>query len=109
MALLRTWARIELENNRWIVRETINFDPLGNFHPSLVWVECPLVVGQGWTYDEKKGRFTSPDGIITHTVPLTQGAYIDMLLDQNQALKTQNDALQIAVAELSILLAGGGV
>lgn len=41
------WARIE--GNK--VREVINFDPTDRFHPSLVWVECPVEVKEGYTYD----------------------------------------------------------
>jgi len=81
MSLQRYWALIELDEDFeiWIVRETIPFNPLGNFHPSLIWVECTDEVGQDWTYNEKTGIFTSPDGGNTVDVPLSQGARIAQL------------------------------
>ncbi len=41
------YARIETGT----VRETIDFDPTGRFHPSLVFVPCPDNCERGWTYD----------------------------------------------------------
>lgn len=41
------WARIENST----VMEITDIDPVGRFHPSLIWVECPEEVGQHWTYD----------------------------------------------------------
>ncbi|KEA54153.1 phage domain protein [Mangrovibacter sp. MFB070] len=42
-----SWARIE--NNE--VVELTDIDPTERFHPSLIWVECPAEVLQGYTYD----------------------------------------------------------
>ena len=42
------YARIE--NNK--VAEISDFGSIeGRFHESLIWVECPLEVNNGWTYD----------------------------------------------------------
>lgn len=48
------WARIE--NN--IVREVIDFDPEGKFHPSLIWVECSNDIKEGSSFVD--GVFTAP-------------------------------------------------
>lgn len=41
------WARIE--NNE--VMEITDIDPAGRFHPSLIWVECPADIKQGYSFD----------------------------------------------------------
>lgn len=33
------------------VRELVDFDPAGRFHPSLVWVEAPDGVEERYTFD----------------------------------------------------------
>lgn len=48
------WARIE--NNA--VMELTDIDPTDRFHPSLIWVECPADIQQGYTYSN--GEFTPP-------------------------------------------------
>lgn len=48
------WARIE--NN--IVMELTDIDPAGRFHPSLIWVECPVDIQQGYIYSNNE--FTPP-------------------------------------------------
>lgn len=47
------WARIEKFEDEEIFRveETVDVDPEGRFHPSLVWVNCPDNVKQGYLYD----------------------------------------------------------
>lgn len=44
---MKTFARIE--NGK--VVETLQADELPEFHPSLVWVECPNQTSVGWDYD----------------------------------------------------------
>jgi len=41
------WARIK--NN--VAVEVINFNPRGKFHPSIIWIQVPDEVRQGWTTD----------------------------------------------------------
>lgn len=41
------WARVE--NNE--VMEITGINPDGRFHPSLIWVECPADVQQGYIRD----------------------------------------------------------
>lgn len=41
------WARIV----GGIVREVIDFDPTGHYHPALVWVPCPDETTPGDIYD----------------------------------------------------------
>lgn len=41
------WARIENDE----VMEMTDIDPVGRFHPSLIWRECPAEVQQGYFYD----------------------------------------------------------
>lgn len=52
------WARIENKT----VMEIIDFDPVGRFHPALVWVECPENCEQRWTYVD--GQFLSPQQLV---------------------------------------------
>lgn len=95
MSLQRYWACIEQTDNTgaqteaFNVKETITFDPLGNFHPSLVWVECTGAVGQDWTYNALTCVFTSPDGTQTVNMPLTQAARIAELEQANAMLLLQ--------------------
>ncbi|MCK6815584.1 hypothetical protein [Enterobacter kobei] len=49
------WARIE----NTAVMEVTDIDPTGRFHPSLVWVECPADIQQGYSYVD--GEFAAPD------------------------------------------------
>lgn len=49
------WARIE--NNEVI--ELTDIDPEGRFHPSLIWVECPAYIRQGYLYNGIE--FTEPE------------------------------------------------
>lgn len=53
------FARIE----NGIVVETLEAEFLPQFHPSLVWVDCPDVVTEGYLYDGN--AFTSPEENIT--------------------------------------------
>ena len=46
------WARIE--DNK--VMEVTDIDPAGRFHPSLVWVACPVGTTGGMVYEE--GQFS---------------------------------------------------
>lgn len=57
------WARIE--NN--VVMEIIDFDPVGRFHPDLIWVECPENCEQRWTYID--GQFNTPISLPPPTSP----------------------------------------
>ncbi len=98
--MIRYWARLELADGVWVVVEIIDFNPLGNFHPSLIWAECSAEVAQQWTYDPVSCVFTSPDGTETINMPLSAEAKI-------AALENENASLQMALAELSILIAGG--
>ena len=41
------WARLE----SGFVRETIDFDPIGKFHPDLIWALCPDNVKEGYSYN----------------------------------------------------------
>lgn len=43
------WARVE--NNE--VMEITDINPDGRFHPSLIWVECPADVQQGYIRDNE--------------------------------------------------------
>lgn len=54
------WARIEKFEDEEIFRveETVDVDPEGRFHPSLVWVNCPDDVESGYLYDG--AAFTQP-------------------------------------------------
>ena len=49
------WARVE----NGVVVELITFDPVGLFHPSLVWVECADSVAVGMLYAD--GVFSIDD------------------------------------------------
>lgn len=49
------WARIE----GYTVREIIDFDPAGRFHPGLVFVPAAEEVGEGWRWDGK--TFVEPE------------------------------------------------
>ncbi|HDD0187811.1 TPA: hypothetical protein O9V37_000213 [Escherichia coli] len=49
------WARIEYEE----VREVTDINPEGRFHPSLIWVECPADVAQGYFFSA--GAFIPAD------------------------------------------------
>lgn len=51
------WAR--LENN--IVRELINFNPEGKYHPSLIWMECDESVATGMVYSASLEKFLEKD------------------------------------------------
>jgi|GEM_PF-6808547 len=50
------WARIE--NN--IVKEIVDIDPIGRFHPDLVWVACGEEVIENYTYDAVSQTFSAP-------------------------------------------------
>lgn len=72
-------ARIE----SGIVVETASYDPWPEFHPSLVWVECPEWVRQGCRYD---GAVFHPDTtgeeqVITHLTAVVQ-SYMDAVARQ---------------------------
>lgn len=84
--MIRYWARIEMNETtlKWEVIEVIDFNPVGNYHPSLIWVECTDVVEQGFTYDEKTGVFTSADELYSVNMPLTisqRVASVEEMLD----------------------------
>ena len=107
---MRYFARIELQEDtqKWIVMEIIDFNPLGNFHPSLTWVECTSEVRQEWTYDPVHCTFTSPDELQSVSMPLTQEAKIALLTTENvtltaqiSALSNQNDFLEDCIAEMA--------
>lgn len=42
-----------------VVRELTDRDPNGRFHPSLIWVEAPSNVMEGWLYDG--ANFAEPE------------------------------------------------
>ncbi|HAJ6759086.1 TPA: hypothetical protein HNC90_22490 [Escherichia coli] len=54
------WARIE--NN--IVMEITDIDPAERFHPSLIWVECPVDTRQGYFYSNNEFTSSSKDQVI---------------------------------------------
>jgi len=44
------WARIE----NYTVMELTDIDPTDRFHPSLIWVVCPVETAQGMIYADGK-------------------------------------------------------
>lgn len=50
------WARIDNDE----VMEVTNIDPAGRFHPSLIWLECPADVQQGYIYENGSFKPAEP-------------------------------------------------
>jgi hypothetical protein len=47
-----------LENN--FVREIFEGEILPDFHPDLIWIQCPENVAEGYKYDSENQEFISP-------------------------------------------------
>lgn len=84
------WARIEGDT----VREIIDFDPAGRFHPSLSFVAVPAVdedaIGEGWRYDGRK--FAAPPEPEPEPTPQPdhgQAELLDRLADEWEAAATE--------------------
>lgn len=52
------WARIENSE----VKEITDIDPTERFHPSLIWVICPVGTTQGMVYEN--GEFSPAPEIV---------------------------------------------
>jgi len=96
---MKNWARIENE----IVCETTNIDPVGRFHPSLVWTKCPAEVQGGWTHNN--GTFTAPARHQTTAQDLAPGRNLEGLTAAEIAafqeladiLNSNADSLRVAI------------
>ena len=58
------WARIDLT----IVRELVDTDPVGRFHPSLEWQACDDTVALGDVYVD--GVFSTPPPVVPTSAQL---------------------------------------
>lgn len=86
------WAR--LENN--IVFETIDFDPEGKFHPSIIWQEVPDNVDQHWTTD---GANWFPPEIPTPVETMDEAA-ANFLIKKNSVQASINQQFAIETAAI---------
>ena len=84
------WARIE----DGAVVEVTSSDPEGRFHKSLIWVECPPGIGEGWTLQDSQFRPPRPSQYHTWT----QGQWMLDEVAETEGLKQQ------AIAEVSRLM-----
>lgn len=102
MAKTQNWARIE----DGVVREVIDFDPAGKFHPSINWVKCPATVDQHFTYDGSTFTAPSPPPQTTAEMLAPHGTLNGLSADEVAALEelaniinTNPEALQAATGE----------
>lgn len=79
------WARMECNT----VKELIGFNPIGKYHPNLIFEECPEDTKEGDVLED--GTFKTPTTSIS---PITAPAIIENLMAEIILLQAEVETLK---------------